>query len=63
MAGPIERAKKLLPQLQNPRNISKQDIREGGWLILWGLFKKVFIADNLAPYVDWAFYHKVQSIP
>jgi len=54
MAGPIERARKLLPQIENTRTISYSSFREGGWLILWGVFKKVYIADNLAPYVDWA---------
>jgi len=53
MAGPIERAKKLLPQIENIRTISYEGFRDGGWLILWGVFKKVYIADNLAPYVDW----------
>ncbi len=55
MAGPIERAKKLLPQIENTRTISYASFREGGWLILWGVFKKVYIADNLAPYTYWAF--------
>ena len=50
MAGPIERAKKLLPQLEKARTIDFEDIREGGWLLLWGVFKKVYIADNLAPF-------------
>jgi D-alanyl-lipoteichoic acid acyltransferase DltB (MBOAT superfamily) len=56
MAGPIERAKKLLPQLQKQRTITALQLRQGGWLILWGVFKKVFIADNLAPYTIWAFH-------
>lgn len=55
MAGPIERAKKLLPQIERVRIISYEDVREGGWLILWGMFKKVYIADNLAPFTHWAF--------
>lgn len=55
VAGPIERAKRLLPQIQNKRNITLNNLREGGWLILWGLFKKVFIADNLAKIVDDVF--------
>ncbi|MBI5561127.1 MAG: MBOAT family protein [Deltaproteobacteria bacterium] len=55
MAGPIERAKELLPQIENPRRVTQEDLIDGGWLILWGLFKKVFIADNLAPYTYWAF--------
>jgi len=55
VAGPIERAKRLLPQLINPRTISKEDISEGLWLIVFGYFQKVFIADNLAKIVDTAF--------
>lgn len=55
MAGPIERARRLLPQLQRSRKVTWEDISEGSWMILWGVFKKVYIADNLAPYVDWAF--------
>jgi len=54
MAGPIERARKLLPQIESTRTISYASFREGGWLILWGVFKKVYIADNLAPYTFWA---------
>jgi len=49
VAGPIERAAHLLPQLQNPRRITREHIDEGAWLFFRGLFKKVFIADNLAP--------------
>jgi alginate O-acetyltransferase complex protein AlgI len=48
VAGPIERAKKLLPQIEVPRNITLTHIREGSWLILLGYFKKVVIADNFA---------------
>ncbi len=54
MAGPIERARRLLPQVMKPRHITSEMITEGGWLILWGVFKKVFIADNLAPYTFWS---------
>ena len=53
MAGPIERARKLLPQLRSQRHITPDFVRLGVWLIFWGLFKKVFIADNLAPYTYW----------
>ncbi|WP_460225427.1 MBOAT family O-acyltransferase [Aurantivibrio infirmus] len=52
VAGPIERASSLLPQILNPRKISHQQSKEGAWLVFWGLFKKVFIADNLAILVD-----------
>ena len=53
MAGPIERARKLIPQLQSVRKIQCDDLRLGVWWIFWGLFQKVFIADNLAPYTFW----------
>ena len=53
MAGPIERARRLLPQLERERRVTGDDLAEGGWLVFWGLFKKVFIADNLAPYTRW----------
>jgi len=56
MAGPIERARKLLPQMEKPRTFRLDYIHEGGWLILWGVFKKVYIADNLAPYTNWVFF-------
>ena len=52
VAGPIERAAKLLPQIQQQRHLSWHQWSEGGWLIFWGIFKKVVIADNLAKLVD-----------
>lgn len=55
VAGPIERASHLLPQIQRPRKFEYAQAVEGGRLILWGLFKKVMIADNLAPIVDEIF--------
>src|SRR5215831_13605918 len=55
IAGPIERARDLLSQLQRPRTITAKGIHDGLWLIVWGLFQKVFIADNLASYVNWNF--------
>jgi len=48
VAGPIERAERLLPQIQNPRVLNATQMAEGGWLIVWGFFKKLFVADNLA---------------
>jgi D-alanyl-lipoteichoic acid acyltransferase DltB (MBOAT superfamily) len=49
LAGPIERAKKLIPQLSNPRvRISATEVREGIDLILLGLFKKVAVGDVVA---------------
>jgi D-alanyl-lipoteichoic acid acyltransferase DltB (MBOAT superfamily) len=52
VAGPIERATHLLPQVLNPRKVSWQAFREGSFLFLWGLFQKIFIADNLAKIVN-----------
>ena len=52
VAGPIERAKRLIPQILSPRKISRTQIEEGSYLIFWGLFQKVFVADNLAKIVD-----------
>jgi len=56
VAGPIERAQRLIPQLAEPRSrIGFDQVRSGLFLIALGLFKKVAIADALAPYVDEAF--------
>ncbi len=55
VAGPIERASNLLPQVLGERQITPEKNRDGVWLILWGLFKKVVIADNLANVVNTAF--------
>ena len=52
VAGPIERASKLLPQILNKRKFNYPQIVEGLRLMLWGLFKKVAIADAFAPIVD-----------
>jgi len=48
VAGPIERASHLLPQIGRERVIDYRMIREGAWLVLLGYFKKVVVADNLA---------------
>jgi len=55
VAGPIERAKRLLPQILLPRKLTLDKFYEGCYLIFWGLFQKVFIADNLAKLVDPVF--------
>lgn len=55
VAGPIERARHLLPQILAPRRIYDQASFEGVYLIGWGLFKKVVIADTLATFVDPVF--------
>jgi alginate O-acetyltransferase complex protein AlgI len=48
VAGPIERASNLLPQFQKERNFNYTAATDGAKQILWGLFKKVVIADNCA---------------
>ena len=55
VAGPIERASHLLPQVQKPRTFNYTQAVEGCRLMLWGMFKKVVIADSLAPTVDAIF--------
>lgn len=55
VAGPIERAKHLLPQVMNERTVTYRDIKEGAYLVYWGIFLKVFVADNLAIFVDRVF--------
>jgi D-alanyl-lipoteichoic acid acyltransferase DltB (MBOAT superfamily) len=55
VAGPILRAAKLIPQLASPRRITADDYREGVWLIAWGFFQKLFVADNLAAVVNVVF--------
>lgn len=52
VAGPIERASHLLPQILNKRKFSYIQSVEGLRLILWGLFKKVVIADSLSLLVN-----------
>ncbi|MAY36481.1 MAG: membrane-bound O-acyltransferase family protein [Spongiibacteraceae bacterium] len=55
VAGPIERARHLLPQFKRARQFTYEQGREGLQLIAQGFFKKVVIADNCAPYVDAVF--------
>lgn len=55
VAGPIERAVNLLPQVYKKRKFDLDQFGGGCYLILWGLFKKVVIADNLAVTVDQIF--------
>jgi alginate O-acetyltransferase complex protein AlgI len=55
VAGPIERAKNLLPQFFLKRKFEYAQATEGLKQILWGFFKKVVIADNCAEYVNIVF--------
>lgn len=52
VAGPIERANHLLPQIKIRRNFDYKQALDGCRLMLWGMFKKVVIADNLSVVVD-----------
>ena len=52
VAGPIERAIRLLPQIAKPRTLNKDMICQGVFFIYWGLFLKMFVADNLGLIVD-----------
>ncbi len=52
VAGPIERAGRLLPQLLGPRTFDLDDARDGARQMLWGAFKKLVVADNVAAIVN-----------
>lgn len=51
-AGPIERAGQLLPQIVRPPHIHPRMIESGIFMIVWGLFKKLVVADNMANLID-----------
>ena len=55
VAGPIERASNLLPQILRNRSFKYEKGIQGVRLMLWGMFKKVVIADSLGPKVDYCF--------
>ena len=55
VAGPIERATNLLPQFGKSRKFDYDGACEGLRQIIWGLFKKIVVADNCAVYVDQIF--------
>ena len=57
VAGPIERATNLLPQFAKNRNFNPSQAVDGLRQILWGLFKKVVVADNCAVIVNDIFAH------
>jgi D-alanyl-lipoteichoic acid acyltransferase DltB (MBOAT superfamily) len=64
VAGPIERAKDLLPQLYNKLSPTKDQLKEGATLIVLGLFRKVMIGDTAGRIVDHIFgnLHLYKSI-
>ena len=55
VAGPIERAKNLLPQFKVNRKFNYEHAVDGCRQILWGFFKKIVIADNCAVFVNEIF--------
>ena len=55
VAGPIERATNLLPQFHEKRSFDYEKATDGMRQILWGLFKKIVIADNCAQYANLIF--------
>ncbi|MCB9688713.1 MAG: MBOAT family protein [Alphaproteobacteria bacterium] len=55
VAGPIERAERLLVQVERPRTMSLDGFVSGVSLASWGAFKKLVVADTLAPYIDKVF--------
>jgi alginate O-acetyltransferase complex protein AlgI len=55
VAGPIERATHLLPQIKKTRTFNYSQAFDGLRQILWGLFKKIVIADNCATYANLIF--------
>ncbi len=55
VAGPIERATNLLPQFEKPRKFDYDLAVDGLRQMLWGLFKKMVVADNCAVYVNRVF--------
>ena len=64
VAGPIERATHLLPQIKKERDFDTDKVIDGLRQILWGLFKKIVIADNSAMFVNDIFLnspHKLLS--
>jgi len=64
VAGPIERATHLLPQIKKERNFSYSNAVDGLRQILWGLFKKMVVADNCAYYANMIFndYHNYTGV-
>lgn len=64
VAGPIERATNLLPQFQRERRFDYAAAVDGTRQILWGLFKKMVVADNCADIVDkiWLDYSQHSSL-
>ena len=63
VAGPIQRAGQLLTQIQMPRRISPALVGDAFYLLVWGFFKKLVIADNVAITADKVFAIQEPSFP
>lgn len=63
IAGPIERAGRLLPQFTTDRKFEAEKAVSGLRLILWGLFKKICVGDSIAKYADAAYAQGVENAP
>lgn len=55
VAGPIERSKNLLKQIAEPHRFDLLAVKDGGYLMLWGYFLKVVLADRIAIFVNSAY--------
>ena len=63
IAGPIMRAKELLPQIEKPvTRLTSGTFLDGTWLLATGMFLKVVLADGLAPQVDQAFARPIEGV-
>ena len=63
VAGPIERSVNLLPQFREVHRFSESNIRSGLLPVLWGLFKKIVIADQLAVMVNAVYAAPEKYLP
>jgi alginate O-acetyltransferase complex protein AlgI len=63
LAGPIDRATTFLPQLLKPVQFNGEDVTLGLQMVLWGLVKKVIIADRLVVFVNQAYQSPGQASP
>jgi D-alanyl-lipoteichoic acid acyltransferase DltB (MBOAT superfamily) len=61
VAGPIERSRRLLPQLKSLQIANRYQFRYGVLLIIWGFFLKLVIADNLTAFIDSIYFTKTLS--
>ena len=62
VAGPIERSHRLLPQITKQRQFKKINFVEGMYFVIYGLFLKVVLADNMAIISDYIFSRSPESI-